>query len=276
MDLKTAFSKVKKSVELGDPMLPVFVALETIANTPLLSRYIPSRLRKFVNEKLEKKFNVDGKYFIFYGYKFYVPDYSAWVILNENCENEIFSILRSRINNNTIFVDIGAHVGKYTIPLANLCKKVIAIEADPTNAEYLIKNVELNKISNVKIFNCACYSSNGYVYFDTNKSSNVKKIVDYGKSKVRAMTLDDIFNSIELDKQNINIVIKIDVEGAEYDVLLGARNIIEKYKPTIICECWENNWSKIINFFSKYNYTYNIVSPKSNIKVKDVLFYPKL
>jgi len=269
VDVKTAFSKVKKSITVKEPILPILVTLETILNTPTISKYIPYKIRNFVNSKIEQRFKYRDSYFNFYGFKFYIPDYSAWVVLNENCESRIYHILRNNLDNTTSFIDVGAHVGKYTITMAKYCKEVIAIEADPVNVEYLTKNISVNGINNVVVYNCACYSRNGYVFFDSDKPSNVKSISSSGKLKIRALTLDSILNSKKLNR----LTIKIDVEGAEFDVLVGAKHTIRKYMPVIVCECWKHNWDNIISFFDKYGYEYTIISSKSS-NVKDILFYP--
>ena len=59
------------------------------------------------------------------------------------------------------FVDIGAHVGKYTVQVARQLQDrgtVVSIEAHPENFDALTKNIKLNGLSNVTALNIACYS----------------------------------------------------------------------------------------------------------------------
>lgn len=270
MDVKTALSKVKKAVKTKDLSFLTLVILETLFNSPATSRFAPSKLRRNINSKLLKLFENKSICLSFYGYKFFVPDYSAWIVLNESFEDKIYSIIKNNLDKTTTFVDVGAHVGKYTVTMAKYCKEVIAIEPDPQNFAYLKKNVEINGITNVQLYNCACYSKDCFVYFDSEKPSDVRKISSTGKIKVPAKTIDSILKNMELSR----ILLKIDVEGSEYDVLYGARDTIKKYKPMIICECWKHNWKKTVSFLNKYGYEFRIISSK-NENVKDVLFLPK-
>ena len=68
---------------------------------------------------------------------------------------------------------------------------------------------------------------------------------------ISLMPLDLFYNVFE---KQIS-VIKIDVEGMEYKVLLGAKNLIEKYKPVIIVEIFDQNLIKTNELMTSYNYT---------------------
>lgn len=57
-----------------------------------------------------------------------------------------------------MFVDVGAHIGKYTVMMAKRCKKVISIEPSPDNFRVLQANIRMNKLRNVQALNIACYS----------------------------------------------------------------------------------------------------------------------
>ena len=97
------------------------------------------------------------------------------------------------------------------------------------------------------------------------------KIASSGE-KIDVIKLDDI--SISGNKK-IN-GIKIDTEGEDYKVLLGAENIIKNFKPHIIIEMREANKIDIIEFLSKFNYQFFIISEKivpvelQNYKIENV------
>ena len=71
-------------------------------------------------------------------------------------------------------------------------------------------------------------------------------------------------------------LIKIDTEGEDFKVLLGAENIIKNFKPHIIIEMRETNKIDIIEFLSKFNYKFSIISEKivpinlQNYKIENV------
>jgi predicted nucleic acid-binding protein len=81
------------------------------------------------------------------------------------------------------------------------------------------------------------------------------------------------------DTNIIPSLIKIDVEGAELNVLQGSQNILEKYKPKIILEIHEDFLRKsfniepevIINFLKKFNYKENLNI--KNTKVEKILYF---
>src|SRR5215208_3440761 len=139
-----------------------------------------------------------------------------------------------------IVIDVGAHIGPYTLKTAKgvgLNGKVVAIEADPENFNILNRNIQLNKLTNVIALNYAAYSKedkiklylsqeeSSYTKFYTvmtDRAGNEKQFVE-----VKANTLDYLLQSSGIKHEDVNWI-KIDVEGAEYDVLKGAKNILSK------------------------------------------------
>jgi FkbM family methyltransferase len=143
-----------------------------------------------------------------------------------------------------IVVDVGAHIGPYTLK-ASKCVgskgKVIAIEADPANFDILNRNIQLNKLTNVIALNYAAYSKedkirlyllskgeeSSYTKYNTvmtDRAYNEKKFL-----QVQANTLDYLLESNGIKHAQVNWI-KIDVEGAELEVLKGAHNILSKSK----------------------------------------------
>src|SRR5215211_1005584 len=142
-----------------------------------------------------------------------------------------------------VVIDVGAHIGPYTLKASKrvgLNGKIIAIEADPENFDILNRNIQLNKLTNVIALNYAAYSKedkirlylpskekeeeSSYTKYNTimtERVHNEKKFVE-----INANTLDYLLQSNGI-KHEVNWI-KIDVEGAEYEVLKGAKNIISK------------------------------------------------
>jgi FkbM family methyltransferase len=146
-----------------------------------------------------------------------------------------------------VVVDIGAHIGKYAIIASKRVGangKVIAIEADPGNFDILNRNIQLNKLSNIIALNYAVYSeekniklylpsagvreeSSPYTKYNTIMSDRA-----HGEEKfveVKANTLDYLLLSKNIINQEEKVNwVKIDVEGAEYEVLKGAKDILSQ------------------------------------------------
>ena len=177
-----------------------------------------------------------------YGYKFYCGVNNEDYIIMTRHEDEIID--RFSPKQGDIVVDIGAHMGRYTIISSKRIGphgKVIAIEAEPFNFEILSRNIKLNQLSNILALNYAVYSKetrvklylpgreSGYTIFNTtisNRSKSGQKFVE-----VRANTLDNLLQQNGITEVNW---IKIDVEGAEFEVLKGAHNVLSKSKCIVL------------------------------------------
>jgi FkbM family methyltransferase len=136
-----------------------------------------------------------------------------------------------------VFIDIGAHVGKYSLTAARMVGdsgKVIAIEAHPGNFHALLENIELNDYRNIIPLNLAASNKDGDEvwlrlrnpndHFDFNyslKSEGWEK--NESGAKVRTKTIDSIINDLGISKIDW---VKIDVEGAEDLVIDGMKNTI--------------------------------------------------
>jgi FkbM family methyltransferase len=143
-----------------------------------------------------------------------------------------------------IVVDVGAHVGPYTIIASKRVGpngKVVSIEADPDNFDLLSRNIQLNKLSNVIALNYAVYSKEERIklYLPSGGAGEKSSYTKYntimsdrahGEEKfveVKANTLDYLLQSNMIKQEEVNWI-KIDVEGAEYEVLKGAKEILSK------------------------------------------------
>jgi FkbM family methyltransferase len=141
-----------------------------------------------------------------------------------------------------VVIDVGAHVGRYTILGSKLVGqegKVIAIEAHPSNFQLLQRNLHHNKLDNVIAFNCAAYSEDGVnvrlFMPDRQLGSTIYNTVMEKRDatnkfvSVPALRLDSIVQHSGIRDDEVNWM-KIDVEGAEYEVLKGAEKILRKSK----------------------------------------------
>lgn len=137
----------------------------------------------------------------------------------------------------TKLLDIGALFGVFSLTFAGTDsnKKAYAIEPSPIAYRTLIKNIKINPELNINSSDLAFGSQNGKLemYYEwlhlikmPQKAKVAKKIV------VPVLTLDD-FTKL---KNFTPDIIKIDTEGSEYDVLLGGKKFLKKYKPLIFME----------------------------------------
>jgi FkbM family methyltransferase len=127
-----------------------------------------------------------------------------------------------------IVIDVGAAFGFYTILASKRVGqqgKVVAIEAQPEIFKLLNRNIKLNKLTNIISLNYAVYSKNTtlrlYNTYSVMQERAGQNLQSY--TEVSANTLDNLLWQAGIKQVNW---IKIDVEGAEYEVLRGAKEIL--------------------------------------------------
>ncbi len=138
---------------------------------------------------------------------------------------------------NPIILDIGASIGGVTSALAKYFVegRVIAFEAAPSVHRSLRETIRLSEGGHVTVIEKAAGSSPGSLMFheDGNGSGWGFLADDLGAVEVDVVTVDDTVRKLALPTVDF---IKIDVEGSEMAVLLGAENTLSKFKPILIFE----------------------------------------
>jgi len=158
-------------------------------------------------------------------------------------EKELTSVFTKLIKKGMNIVDIGAHIGYYTLLASRLVGpngKVFAFEPDPVNLIYLKTNISINNCSNVIITSKAVFRKNGEAYLliqpdhSTNYLSRFPKDKE-GAFKVPTVTLDVFFGMLGWPRVDL---IKADVEGSEVAVLEGMTELSRRNPHLcIILEC---------------------------------------
>lgn len=125
-----------------------------------------------------------------------------------------------------VAVDVGAHVGSWSVHLARWFRGVIAFEPNEVNYECLVANTKGMK--NVLCCNAAVGKEKSVGAVDKHgTNSGCYRVIEGNDFQV--VRLDD-FGLMELD------FLKIDVEGYEGAVIAGAMEVIGAYRPTIVLE----------------------------------------
>lgn len=148
--------------------------------------------------------------------------------------HEIFSTeyLINYLKPNTVFVDIGAHYGYYSILASKIHKsiKTISIEPGEVNYQILLKNIKLNNLKNNHSQKLAISNTNGVKIFNINDASDSSGFYSHPltktlkKIKVETKKLDTMIGNGKVD------FIKIDVEGHEPVALDGMKAVIKNNK----------------------------------------------
>lgn len=173
------------------------------------------------------------------------------------------------------FLDVGAHIGKYTVRAGLKVGKqgrVIAIEPNRRNFQRLVQNINLNGLTNCVPLNIAAYSAETELaLFSGNDSAknSVKRDFGRGSQKVRARMLDNVLKEIRIEKLDL---IKIDVEEAEYDVVKGLERTLRLGNPIVIIEMERKDESRVIKFLRSLGYKENLLLSYEQYK-SGLMFY---
>jgi len=184
-------------------------------------------------------------------HKILIPNNLAWAFPNgdyyeENVINFLDIIVKSY--DKPVLIDVGANFGYYSVRYEHLCSHIFAFEPVSTTYNVLKKNIESNAVKNITLFKIGVSDTTGQQEINLyNVSGNnslfartvpddhpLKKI---GKETIKLNSLDIL---IKNGRVTIPDIIKIDVEGAELDVLKGAKNTIASHRPAIIFEYSES------------------------------------
>ncbi|MGH9879467.1 MAG: FkbM family methyltransferase, partial [Nitrososphaerales archaeon] len=136
-----------------------------------------------------------------------------------------------------VVLDIGAHIGKYSViggKSVGPSGKVIAIEADPDNFKVLRLNIETNHLQDrVYAINAAVWNEVTTISLFRDVFSGRHSVCKRAENsvQVKTVTVDAIVRQDSLTKIDW---MKVDIEGAEYAVLLGAKETIATKKLILL------------------------------------------
>jgi FkbM family methyltransferase len=132
------------------------------------------------------------------------------------------------INSKDIILDVGAHIGVFSVFAAQNAREGVIYSFEPMRENFLMlkNNLELNKIENVVSFNKALYKNSGYANLALSENNTGGHSLLFGGEKqdtVQTISLADFCKANNI--KNINFL-KMDCEGAEFDILFNCPNVI--------------------------------------------------
>ena len=176
-----------------------------------------------------------------------VPDYAKFYVYKSDLisdviregntwEVELHEVFEKYITKDSVVIEGGCHIGTHTIKLSQLAKEVLCFEPLKSSQEILQKNIKLNNCENVTINFAGLSNEIGKTSFSLVNKDNLGGAVlstdGEGSADIDLVTID----SLKLKKLDF---IKLDVEGYEQKVILGALKTIKKFSPVITLECWD-------------------------------------
>lgn len=201
---------------------------------------------------LTKRYHNDNFFFIFK--------------TKQSCDAiELMEKMNKKMKKGKVAFDIGANIGITSIWLAKKNKQVYAFEPEVTNIARLKENLAVNSCKNVEVVDSAVADKNRKNDFYLLKSyghhslGKVKTSKIIGKTVVKTVTLDSFCKKRNIKKID---VMKVDVEGFEHEVFLGAKNLLKNKKIKMIIfeiskiplQSLDKDPNQILSILDKYNY----------------------
>ena len=160
------------------------------------------------------------------------------------CSELELTFLLTLAKNPGLVIEVGANMGIHTIPLAAALAKdgrpLYAFEPQPVIFQQLCANLALNGLTNVRAFPYACGSQNGALTFEI---PDYTKPGNFGATRLKqpgsVSPRQEVVQCVRLDNllgDGVVGLIKIDVEGAELEVLMGCEGILARCHPFLYVE----------------------------------------
>lgn len=192
------------------------------------------------------------------------PDssYGGLIIYTYFPEWKEMALINNTVGYGDLCVDVGANIGAYSVLFGSLGANVISFE--PSSAyERLLENISLNDKMFITPIKKAAYNFTGKINFSELKHTELSHVG--GINRIDCIKLDDLIDDYIK-------YLKIDTEGSEFEVIIGAEKLIKQNMIGIIQ--FEGRSRKIINYLKKHNFRF-IFFEKNSIALspKTVLKY---
>ena len=159
-----------------------------------------------------------------------------------NHEATLAPVMDGLLPEGGVFLDVGAHIGRWSLRLAGKAAAVIAVEPNPAALSQLRKHLALNDVGNVSIIPHAAWDESCWLeLYDENHrlSGGSTRVLDpgtmtAGEDLIHAVRLDEVPLLAALSRLDL---VKLDVEGADLHALRGMRGLLEQFHPALLVEC---------------------------------------
>jgi FkbM family methyltransferase len=237
--------------------------------SPNLSRYLRNKkIKKILNSA--PQVSQDGN-MRFWG-----------AIPYENYEPAVTDILMKYIKESNVFINIGANSGVYCLKMSPFVDRIYAFEPLKDNLNLLFKNINQNNLTEkIVVFPVAVGSKESLVkFYGASTGGSLLRgwnsQFDDGQD-LQAFSLDFLLYDKLLNRKSLFL---IDVEGAEFEVIKGAKNIVRD-SDSIFCieipcrqfmpdDKFNKNFQNIFKFFDENNYDFWDITDNGKIYPLDI------
>jgi FkbM family methyltransferase len=220
-------------------------------------------------------------------YRMLPPDRLAWIKVRSGLGQGLWLNLRPRtgldyyegkaepalqeifgeyLHPGMVVYDLGANVGFFTLLAARIVGsggKIFSFEADPDVAQQVKANSDRNAFPYVHVVQRAVWSRTGSVQFsraDTSRSPDrgLGRVLASHETQEKTIAVSSIALDDFASTHPAPDFIKCDVEGAEYEVFMGARELISAHRPLVACEVHsDQNAVLLTRLFQELGYSLN-------------------
>jgi FkbM family methyltransferase len=154
-------------------------------------------------------------------------------------EREFTALIVGALGPKAVLYDIGANIGLVTVHSAHKCAHVVAFEPDSDYRARLVRNLQLNKLTNVQVVEWAVSDRQGKAVLFRDKAKGLPFSSPImanwpGRKATREVPTDTIDNALRRGVVLQPDVIKIDIEGAEMAALQGMRGLLTSDRAPVI------------------------------------------
>lgn len=190
----------------------------------------------------------------------YVPDYKVDVLQNDISTLHTFFELnllqyvqKHYLHDGMNYLDCGANIGNHSLFFACIsnANMIFSFEGNPKTFEILKKNIELNALENrVNIYNCVLGEHKGLAKIAHEEPNNIgaTSFCEDVAGDTEMICIDDMSWEQKID------FIKMDVEGFEYFVLKGMKELLCRDKPVLWVEIFPENYRRVRALLDEFGY----------------------
>jgi FkbM family methyltransferase len=189
----------------------------------------------------------------------------------DDYEHDELAMVQRLVNEKSVIIDIGAHAGWYSVHLAKraIHGRILCFEPIPATLALLKKNIAVNNITNITIYEQGLSDTEGegVFYYEPGLSvaTSLRNLHDERKKQTVKCPVKTLDNSLPRDLARVDLI-KCDVEGAELLVLRGAGNTIKEHMPVLFLEMlrkwavkFDYHPNDIIDHLQKFGYSCHFV-----------------
>ena len=184
-------------------------------------------------------------------------------------EPEMTSMAIGKIQPGWHILDVGAHIGYYSLLFGTQCGpegRVAAFEPEADAYASLLENIELNERKNIRTFRLALSDHRGHAVMKTgNRGQMLSDEEGDSEETVEMIPFDEFWPSLDWSRLDL---VKIDVEGAEKDILTGMGKVLERYHPHLFVEIHPLHLKKV--FHSSADEVLRLLQDKYHYKLLPV------